>query len=257
MPITLRAFDSQKDWTGCTWSVPSIDELANAIAIVATGQAYHVAEILHSVGLAAMPTSKGAQREAVRLLTATGNVAHRDGWMFQVMSWLAAQKRAPGALMNTPHLIHAHKGLDGLQVVIDGAGKVTAVIIFEDKATVNPRQMVVNKVWPEFAKFEQGEYQNLIAHDVTQLLSNASHVNPREAVVNIMWNQVRRYRLSITDKQSTAASHEKLFDGYAKYVPGKRERRRAEVFEVADLRNWMEQVASCAKAKASALSTTD
>jgi len=257
MPITLTTFTAQKVWEGCTWSVPSVDELANAIAIIAVGQALHVANILHSAGLAAKPSTKGAVKGAIKLLTSSGNIAHRDGWMFQVMSWLAAQVRTPGSLMNTPHMIHAHKGLDGLQVSIDGTGKVTAVILFEDKATKNPRSMVLNKVWPEFTEFETGENEHLIAAEVTLLLKGAGHSNPQQAVTEIMWEQVRRYRLSITDEQSTEKSHAKLFKGYEKTIPGGIERRRAEVFEVKGLRKWMDDLAKLTIKKAEALATTD
>ncbi|WP_334025950.1 hypothetical protein [Burkholderia gladioli] len=257
MPITLTAFTVQNEWEGCTWSVPSIDELANAIAIIAVGQALHVANILHVAGLAAKPTTTGAVKGAIKLLTSSGNIAHRDGWMFQVMSWLAAQLRTPGALLNTPHMIHAHKGLDGLQVSLDGAGKVTAVVLFEDKATENPRSMVLNKVWPEFAEFETGENEHLIAAEVTLLLKGASHSDPQQAVADIMWKQVRRYRLSITDEQSTDQSQGKLFKGYENKVPGGVERRRAEVFEVVNLRKWMDDLAKAAIKKAEALATTN
>lgn len=257
MAISLTAFSIQKEWEGCTWSVPSIDELANAIAIIAVGQALHVANILHVAGLAAKPTTKGAVKGAIRLLTSSGNIAHRDGWMFQVMSWLAAQLRTPGALMNTPHMIHAHKGLDGLQVSIDAAEKVTAVILFEDKATENPRSMVRNKVWPEFAAFETGENEHLVAAEVTLLLKEAGLSDPQQAVADVMWKQVRRYRLSITDDESTDQSQAKLFKGYEACVPGGLERRRAEVFEVLHLRSWMDNLAHLAIKKAEAMATTD
>ena len=257
MPITQTAFSVQQEWEGCTWRVSSIDELANAIAIIAVGQALHVANILHVAGLAAKPTTKGAVKDAIKLITSSGNIAHRDGWMFQVMSWLAAQLRTPGALMNTPHMIHAHKGLDGLQVSIDGTGKVTGIVLFEDKATVNPRKMVLNKVWPEFTEFETGAKENLVAAEVTLLLKGAGHSDPVQAVADIMWKEVRRYRLSITDEHSTDQSQANLFKGYEKTVPGGVERRRAEVFEVTGLRKWMDDLATMAVKKAEALATTD
>ncbi|OYU29003.1 MAG: hypothetical protein CFE41_03180 [Burkholderiales bacterium PBB2] len=257
MAITLTAFTDQAKWEGCTWSVPSVDELANAIAIIAVGQALHVAKILHGAGIAGKPTTKGAIKGATRLLTSSGNIAHRDGWMFQVMSWLAAQLRTPGALMNTPHMIHAHKGLDGLQVSIDGADKVTAVVLFEDKATENPRSMVRDKVWPEFAEFETGENEHLIAAEVALLLNRAGHSDPQQAVADVMWSQVRRYRLSITAEQSTEETQSQLFKGYERIVPGEAIRRRAEVFEVVNLRKWMDDLATLAIKKAEALATSD
>lgn len=257
MPIILTAFTVQTEWEGCTWSVPSVDELADAIAIIAVGQALHVANILHAAGVTAKPTTKGAVKGAIKLLTSSGNNAHRDGWMFQVMSWLAAQLRTPGALMNTPHMIHAHKGLDGLQVSIDGAENVTAVVIFEDKATENPRSVVREEVWPEFLEFESGEREHLLAAEVALLLKGAGLSDPQQAVADIMWTKARHYRLSVTDAVSTDQSQAKLFKGYATKVDGDIKRRRAEVFEVTGLRKWMDDLARLAITKAQALATTN
>lgn len=257
MPISLTAFTIQTEWEGCTWNVPSVDDLANAIAIIAVGQARHLATILHAAGLAPKPTTKNMIRGAHQLLSSSGNIVHRDGWMFQVMSWLAAQRRTPGALMNTPHMKHADKGLDGLQVDIDGNGAVVAVVLFEDKATENPRDTVRDMVWPEFAAFEGGVEENVIAANVADLLATASHPDPEQAVADIMWAQARRYRLSITDVQSTDKSQARLFKGYSTHVPGPLERRRAEVFEISDLRKWMDDLANLAVAKVAAFETKD
>lgn len=257
MPITLTAFTVQTEWEGCTWTVPSVDELANAIAIVAVGQARHVATILHTASLAPRPTTANIISSAIKLLSHSGNVHHRDGWMFQVMSWLAAQLRTPGALMNTPHMKHADKGLDGLQVDIDGAGAVTAIVLFEDKATDNPRKTVRDMVWPEFAAFESGAEENVIAAKVADLIATSSHPAPEQAVANIMWAQARHYRLSITEVQSTDASQARLFKGYSTHIPGPANRRRAEIFEVVDLRKWMDDLAKLAIGKVATFLTED
>jgi hypothetical protein len=257
MPIGLTTFSVQDEWEGCTWSIPSIDELANAIAIIAIGQARHVANILHTADLAPKPTTQNIVKGAVSLLSPSGGFAHRDGWMFQVMSWLAAQLRVPGALMSTPHMKHADKGLDGLQVQIDGNGTVVALVIFEDKATENPRATVRDSVWPEFLEFESGAEENNIAAKVVDLLATFAHEDPEQAVADIMWTQVRRYRVSITDTQSTDHSQAKLFKGYATTIPGGVERRRAEVFEVVNLRKWMDDLAALAIEKAKAFPTKD
>lgn len=258
MPVDLTAFSVQTEWEGCTWSVPSVDDLAEAIAIVALGQSSHVAKILHAAGLAALPTTKGAIRSGVKLLTVAGSdPSHRDGWMFQVMSWLAAQRRTPGALLNVPHMIHAHKGLDGLQVDIDATHKISAVILFEDKATTHPRTTVTSKVWPEFEEFERGDNEHLVTSEVTSLLARARHPNPEQAVADIMWTQSRRFRLSITDTDSTDISQAKLFRGYATKVAGDAHRRRGEVFVVNGLRQWMEMLAQKAIVRVHASTTSD
>lgn len=257
MPISISTFPVQTNWQGCTWSVPSKSVLAKAVATVAVGQARHLSKILHSGGIGPLPTSTGAVQSAISLLTPGANVYHRDGWIFQVMSWLAAQMYAPRGLMSTPQMMRADKGLDGLQIVMDAANEVSAVVIFEDKATENPRKTVLQKVWPEFKKFEAGQYQNLLTASATDILERAGHPEPSEAVARILWSQVKQYRLSISDVRSTDASRADLLDGYATFVPGQPSRRRAEIFEVADVRVWMADLAALAIAEAQAMVTVD
>ena len=154
--------------------------------------------------------------------------------------------------MSAPQMIHAHKVLEGLQIVLDAAHTVKAVIIFEDKATVHPRTTVTNKVWPEFKSFEDGARQNLLVADATMILACGRHPDPSDAVAQIMWNQVKRYRLAITDVTSTDESQASLLAGYSDCVPGDANRRRAEIFEVSDVRAWMADLADLAVAEAKA-----
>lgn len=257
MPIAFSTFSVQTNWEGCTWSIPSKQQLAKAVALVAVGQAMHLAKILHFGGLGPKPSSSASVKAAIGLLTPGKEVYHRDGWMFQVMSWLAAQLYTPGGLMNPPQMIHAHKGLDGLQIVLNTTQVVTAVIIFEDKATENPRSTVTQKVWPEFKDFESGSRQNLLAADATTILACGKHPDPSEAIAEIMWSQVKKYRLSITDVTSTDVSQASLLAGYADCVAGDASRRRAEIFEVSDVRSWMNDLAKMAIVEAQALTTSD
>lgn len=258
MPISITPFTGDSEWEGCSWSVPSVDVLAENIARVAVGQAEHVALILNAAGVGPLPTTKAAIREAVELLTASETYPyHRDGWMFQVMSWLAALARTPGGLIKAPQMILADKGVDGIQIDLDSQGKVTAVVVFEDKATENPRSTITSKVWPEFLALEQGKRQNLLAAEASTLLRAAQHPSPFAAIKEIVWNQARRYRVSISATGDTAADRLELFSGFADVAPGAVQRRRAEIFCVSDLRPWMAALATLAIAKAQALEVTD
>lgn len=255
MPIALAPFGADPLWDGCTWSVPGEDELASWIAWVAVGQSHHVARILHAASSSApVATHQEAKSEAIALLTQKGkDPSHRDGWMFQIMSWLAAHKKAPDGLIALPHMIHADKGLDGLEILIDSAGIVLATIIFEDKATINPRDTIREEVWPEFARFELGEGVARMTQQAAAILTAANHPDPSDAISKVVWKTSRRYRISITADKSTLDSRKRLFKGYELTVPGGNERRRAEVFEIADMRQWMNQLATKAIAKVKAM----
>ncbi|WP_143226633.1 hypothetical protein [Acidovorax sp. 62] len=186
----------------------------------------------------------------MELLTQKGaDPWHRDGWMFQVMSWLAAHVNTPGARIALPHLIHAEKGLDGLEILLDASQDVVATIIFEDKATTNPRDTIRDGVWPEFVKFESGHGVNRLTQQASGILAAANHPNPTAAVNKISWNATRRYRISITASESTPDSRKSLFKDYDTKVQGSIVRRRAEVFVVNDVRAWMANLATKAIAQ--------
>ncbi len=146
--------------------------------------------------------------------------------------------------MNEPHLIRADKGFDGLQIVLDGQDAIKAAIIFEDKATVQPRKTIRESVWPEFASFEQGLGVNRLTQEATAILKSSGFNNAPQAVAKIVWKNARSYRVSITASKSTSTSRASLFKDYEVTVPGERGRRRAEVFEVPNLRDWMNDLAA-------------
>jgi hypothetical protein len=157
MTIVLTNFAEGTLCQGCAWTITDQLELAKRIAFVALGQSRHVAKILS--GIKAIPPSTTASTRAasIKLLTVLPGTDpwHRDGWLFQTMSWLAALQANPSAIIRAPHMILAHKGFDGLQLELDAAsGVVSAAVIFEDKATDNPRQTITREVWPEFQLLE-------------------------------------------------------------------------------------------------------
>lgn len=257
MAITLTPFSDGGLCDGCSWTVEDVEALAELIARVAVGQAEHVADILAQAGLAEAATTAEAIEGAVELLTVVGGIPyHRDGWMFQVMSWIAAHRHTPGGLIRVPHMILAHKGFDGIQIDLDGvSGAVTAVVVFEDKATENPRATIRGDVWPDFRNIEAGRKQNVIVAEVTTLLKAASHPDPNTAVQKIIWADARCYRVSITieNGHATEGGRARLFADYAEVAPGDRQRRRGETFLVPNLRDWMASLAELAIAKARAL----
>ena len=186
---------------------------------------------------------------AVKLLTLAPGADpwHRDGWLFQTMSWLVAIKTNPTAIIRSPHMILAHKGFDGLQLDVDTAtGVVTAAIIFEDKATDHPRQTIQGEVWRDFKLLEAGERENVLSADVSSLLMTRPEMDPDSAIQNVIWKQVRRYRLSVTVTSTHASptGRKRLFKGYDEVALGEVSRRRAEILELYQLRPWMAKLAA-------------
>jgi hypothetical protein len=248
--ISLTPFVHGELCHGSTWSVEDQQKLADRIASVALGQSRHVQKILAGANLPATPTTGGAVAGAVELLTvADEDPWHRDGWIFQVMSWIAAHTAKPGGYIRAPHMITAHKGFDGLQLELDDAtGSVGAIIIFEDKATDNPRKTIREEVWPDFRQLEAGDRENVLTAEVVALLQTVPGVDPDIAIQNILWKQARHYRVSITvgNSHATDEGRVRLFRDYDTVATGVAKKRRAETFYVDHLRKWMDQLAALA-----------
>lgn len=257
MPIQLTKINNKSLLHGYTWKVADEQRLAELIAHVALGQARHVEKILLSTGTLARPTDS-ARTAAIKMLTVTagGDPWHRDGWMFQVMSWLSAHKAASNSLISTPQMILADKGFDGIQLDFNASGNVSAVVIFEDKATDNARKTIREDVWPEFEKFESGSDENVLVAEVTGLLEKRQGtIDVDDVIRRIVWGDARHYRVSITVgvTHSTSKGRDRLFKDYDTKVPGVVKRRRGETFYIDNLRVWMDGIANKALAYLSTL----
>lgn len=254
LPIILTPFASGSLCYGHSCQIADEQKLADYIARVALGQASNVMRILKDADLLPSTPRESCISGAKKLLTKNNNKdpSHRDGWMFQVMSWIAANVAAnvvtPRPIIRNPHMIHAHKGFDGLQINIDpeNLGNL-AVVIFEDKATINPREVIRNDVWNGFKQLEKGEKDNELVAEISSLLNNGKYneIEVHKAIDNIMWKKIRNYRVSIT-VDDDQLQLENLFKGYNDVVSGDVLRRRGEVYQIKDLRQWMDKLAQIA-----------
>lgn len=248
MPISFAPISDKKLWTGHDWTIEDDDKLAELVARVALGQYRHVQRVLAGTNCSEFAPSPTAFEGAKKLLTAADEAKpwHRDGWLFQVISWIAANLQSEDALIAPPQMIHAHKGFDGLHVHIDDTtGHVLSVVICEDKATGDPRGMIRDNVWTEFKALEQGERDNELVSEVSTLLDRLPDLNLDQAIHEIFWKEARAFRVSITvgDDHGDEAGRKKLFKGYEHAVGGNVSRRQAETLHIDDLRKWMRRIA--------------
>lgn len=248
MPLTLTPIDHDDLCHGWRWEIADETDLARKVAMVALGQYRHAAQILAGIDKKPFPTHKDTAAAAIKRLTVPdgGDPWHRDGWVFQTISWIAAHRTEKGVVARAPHPIEAHKGFDGMQLRLDKSGKaVTAVVIFEDKASESPRKTIRTDVWDGIRALERGERMPELIHDATTILEAQQSIFPGlnvdEAIETILWDEVRHYRVSITTAGTHAkdAARKKLFRGFDEVAPGKSERRRADTMHLDDLREWM------------------
>lgn len=251
MVIALTPIRDQTSWAGSIWAIEDENALAELIARVAIGQARVAERILHEDGLVNVGYPMGGYEGARNLLKVgrSGDPAHRDGWIFQVISWIAAHRAGRLGLIRSPHMRHADKGLDGLSVEFDDT-EIARVVISEEKATANARTMVRDRVWPEFKDFETGRRDAELVDGVSTLLAGSGHPNPDAVVAAILWTEKRAYRVAVTidDKHASAEGLKALYKGYEEVVSGETGRRRAEAFQVQGLRPWFEYIAAKATA---------
>jgi hypothetical protein len=256
--LTLAKIDHGDLCHGWSWTIANEDELAERVARVALGQYRHVAKILNGAGVRGPAATAEQAEAAIKLLTRGKNEEswHRDGWIFQAISWIAANQAPSGALTRAPHIRRADKGFDGLQLQLSDDGKsVTAVIVFEDKATESARSTIREDVWPGIVALEAGERLNELTHEVSAVLDTPAAADADfdvdAAIANILWKDARRYRVSVTidDTHNSNKARARLFDGFDEKVPGGVERRRADTIYFPRLREWMEAFAARVIAK--------
>lgn len=243
MPLLHTICPPCDECYGHQWLVQNEDDLAYLVAKLLVGQYRHVQKILanddpqHAAAIGAAGID-----DLIQKMTATTDyeVYHRDGWVFQMITWIAAKLIEPGVMSAPPQSQSAMPGLDNLFVRVEGS-KVTQVIIGEDKATINERDTVRDKVWPELEDFETGRRDHELLNEITPILErNNGELDVDECLVSLFWDQIRAYRVCITvaDPKDEAA-RKNLFKDFDRIATGPIEKRCAETFVVGALRPWM------------------
>ncbi len=249
MPISLTTFEQENLCKGHIWEFENEDLLVDVVAQVMVGKQRHVKKILEGVTGRVIDFKENAVRDAVEKLTVQPGAVpwHRDGLIFQIFSWISANLASgQSSIIRPPHLIPAQKGFDGLQIDIDtNTSNVTAVIIFEDKATDSPRVFIREKVWPEFSEFNSGERESELEQEITTLIETRKDLIPDvdAAIETLIWNKVRKFRVAITADAGhlNEAGRTRLFRGYDEVVPNDdTDYRRAEIIHIDNLREWMD-----------------
>jgi hypothetical protein len=253
MTLKLVPVDHSELCHGWAWTIEDEDILADRVARILLGQYRHVAKILSGAGLPGPKVITEQANAAIKQLTlAEGEDPwHRDGWLFQAISWIAAKEQPSASLTRAPHIRKADKGFDGMQLELSGDGaEIVAVVIFEDKATDRPRETINQDVLPGIVALEKGERLNELCQEVSGMLDAHAEANPEfdldTAIANTLWNNARRYRVSITigDTHNTAIARARLFKGFNESAPGDMVRRRGDTIYLPVMRSWMEEFAS-------------
>jgi len=251
MPITFVNTPHPPICGGNQWTIVNEDNLAEIVAWVSLGQIRHSLKIINH-NHTADPSVASAALEALKNLdpgTTKATRYHRDGWVFQIISWVTMHLQVgPGVKGAYPHMIRAHKGLDGLFLTLsDDQDVIEQVIICEDKATENPIN-ILGKVWTGIKEVESGEKDAQLTEAITTILERYQVANIDQLIEAVHWKDKKGYRVAITTlpEHNDLQARESLFINFPVVAPGADLRRRhAETLMLDDVRSWMDSF--CAK----------
>lgn len=256
--LTATTVEVDDDVTGLELAVADIDELAKLIAVIALGQAQHAVRIIDALepvgpALSDAELFRGAcgQMRVRGLTDAQKDVSryHRDGFLFECISWIAArQSSSSRTFMKDPHIAATTQGLDGLAIEMDATEpKMIGATIFEDKCTDNPRTKFRDEVLVTFGEHHSSKrMRDLVANAVSLIReSGLNGTDATKAAARVLDKNFRTYRAALTVgvEVSTAKMRKKLFKGYDGLTEITQVQRIGATLIVGDLRDWFQKLA--------------
>lgn len=251
MPLTCTAANGSV-YDGYTWHVTNDRLLVELLAKLLAGRAEHVNRVLRSLPRRPVAIPVTTRRYWTNVLRspaiASPESYHRDGLLFQLISWVAAYKTySVDTLIRPPHNKMAHKGVDNLLLTPVGVGSHGSaraasfrIIVCEDKATENPRATIRTEVWPSFSEFELGTYDHEMIPEISMMLGAIGGLDV-DAAIDASFANPKHYRVSLA---LDADPRPTLFGGYDVQIPGTgNDRRRGEYLRTPrPLRAWMQDL---------------
>ncbi|WP_163005823.1 hypothetical protein [Pseudomonas viridiflava] len=246
---------------GSIWHVQERSHLIRSIALVAVGQAYAARRIIYELSPTPPPFLKSLQEEAKIKLTVQDDYKsgdrlgypkyQRDGFIFEVISWVAAlQDNGKEVLLKDPHTSATSQGLDGLMLVLSAdRARVDLTTIFEDKCTENARKTFLEQVLPAFQDRHTNKRGAELVATASTLLRMAS-IDPDAVATlsaSVMDQSLRCYRASfaLTSEFEMIKARQQLFKNYERITDLDSARRIGACFIVdGDLRSWFETLAN-------------
>ncbi|MDW3191996.1 MAG: hypothetical protein R8G66_06515 [Cytophagales bacterium] len=250
MPISFNAIDCTPLVIDNEFEITDEGKLASYVAEIVLGRYANVKRVLKSLATTSFRITEDEVSYAIARLDAKDksdkDIEKRDGWIFQIISWLALfiESSDQDFYNQPPHDAPAQHGLDGIAVTIGSDKKIEEIVITEDKFTKNPRNLIQRQIWPEFSDFEMGIHDNKIVGRISALLEHLDGGTILEINQNDLCSkELRRYRVGINrlSYHADKKGKETLFNEYDKKVVGSNPHRRfASTIYKDDIRKWMD-----------------
>ena len=247
MALVVLPTASPPQCLGTNWTVDDADALAEVCAQIMIGRALHVALILdgsHPVGTP--PIVSATLKEKLHLElhpTSDAKTYHRDGLLFEIISWVAARITAtPNDAISDPHLKATNQGTDCLKVTVDPVTRtLTRATVYEYKCTTNWRQRFSQDVLTAFREYISGERDNQLAQAAITLLIELgfTQVERNAAYDELVRARPLAFQASLTVAPSGFASADRLalFKGYDA-ITGDIATRVGNTMPLEDVRAW-------------------
>lgn len=244
MPFNLIDTDCSPLVFDYEYQIVNKDLLATYVGEMLLGHHLHITRILNSLSTI-LPTHPNESIDSIISKIQATTVEKRDGWFFQMISWIVLAERNVGNKFyaNYPHFAPAQHGIDGLAITLNTDNTLGSIIITEDKCTTNPRSKIQSQVFPEFEDFEKGKKNNALVSIISSLIGHLESGDILQEIQNdIFQNKFRIYRIGITrkDTHNSNDGRRNLFKDYDAVVPDAISRRSGATIHLTDVRGWMQ-----------------
>lgn len=245
------------DVSGLTWTVADLNALARLITIVLLGQSQHAARIIASLEPSA-PAFSDAEliadaRAQMQIRGTTEDERkvsrfHRDGFLFECMSWIVARQGADErTFFKDPHIDATSHGLDGLIVELHPTDpEIRRATICEDKCTTNARRLFKRDVMRAFGDHHNNKRaRDLIANAAAIIReSGLNGTDASKAAARVLKRSVRSYRAALTTGVLAGNRRARLFRGFNELDGITQAQRIGATFEIGgDIRDWFQTLA--------------
>lgn len=260
MPILSTSVEISDHCVGDRWEIIDEEELAGLVALIAKAQAIHAQNII--LGITSDPISLEADQEeeikqlAVDALTVPKDARgveirgtkkwHRDGILFEAISWIVARKKYPDAIMRDPHISPTTQGLDGLMIQLSpDMDDVQHTIIFEDKCVEDAAKTFRYDTLPALQRLHVNSRK--VLESASTILQTALPRSQCPAIAaKAIALAVRGYRASfpVPPSLDDVAGRSVIFERYEQLTGIVKDRRiGGTLLSTEDIRDWFEQFA--------------
>lgn len=118
-------------------------------------------------------------------------------------------------------------------------------MLCEDKASIKPRALVTQSIWPEIKLIQANKKDREILAALTAILDTMPGVDQEAVIDATEWRGARQFRVALTagDDQIREGGYQHIFAGFEGAAGGAIEARIAEVMPMNDVRPYLEDLA--------------